>query len=107
MDAPFLPFRVTRGSVITGAVVALVACAAGLVYLQRPDLLSESDQLTHDALLAGLGGAWEVAALIGLVAGIVAVAIACRAWGGLVVLVGVAAALWIAAGEPRLDAATS
>ena len=97
VDAPFLPFRVTRGSVITGAVVALVACAAGLVYLQRPDLLSESDQLTRDALLAGLGGAWEVAALIGLVAGIVAVAIACRAWGGLVVLVGVAAALWIAA----------
>jgi 4-amino-4-deoxy-L-arabinose transferase-like glycosyltransferase len=107
VQAPFLPLRVTRWSVVGGAVFAVVACAAGLLYLQRPDLLSQSDQLTRDALLSGLGGSWAVAASIGLVAGIVAVAIACQAWGGTVVLVGVAGALWLAAGEPRLDAATT
>ena len=37
----------------------------------------------------------------------VAVAIGCRAWGGLAVLVAVASLAWMVVGEPAMDAATT
>jgi 4-amino-4-deoxy-L-arabinose transferase-like glycosyltransferase len=104
---PVVPLRVTRGSVVGAALFAAGAAVAALVYLGRPAWLSESDQLTRDAILTALGGARPMAAVIGVVAGMAAVAIACRAWGGLVALVAGASVIWLAAGEPRLEAATS
>src|SRR5262249_30097934 len=71
---------------------------------EHPAVLSESDQLTRDALLTGLGGAGAAAMVAGLVAGMAAVAIACRAWAGLVVLVTGASVVWIAVGEPAMAA---
>jgi 4-amino-4-deoxy-L-arabinose transferase-like glycosyltransferase len=105
--APIVPLRVTRGSVAAAVVFVAAAAVGGLVYLTRPAWLSQSDQLTRDAILTALGGARATAALIGLVAGMMAVAIACRAWGGLVALVAGASVVWLALGEPRLEIATS
>ena len=105
--APVMPLRLTRVSVAAAALFAVGAGVAGLVYLGRPAWLSESDQMTRDAILTAFGGASATAALIGVVAGMAAVAIACRAWGGLVALVAGASVVWLAAGEPRLEAATS
>jgi 4-amino-4-deoxy-L-arabinose transferase-like glycosyltransferase len=104
---PVVPLRVTHGSLVAAALFALGAGAAALVYLERPAWLAPSDQLTRDATLTALGGARATAAVIGVVAGMAAVAIACRAWGGLVVLVAGASVVWLAAGEPRVEAATS
>lgn len=101
------PLRVSRASLAAAVAVAAGVFAAGAVYLQHPALLSQSDQLTRDAALAALGSPWALAMLIGVLAGMVAVAIACRAWAGLVVLVGAASVLWLIAGEPALEAATS
>ncbi len=101
------PLRLSRASVAAAVAVAAGVSLAGMLYLQHPALLSESDQLTRDAVLAALGGAWTVALLIGLLAGVVAVAIAFQAWGGLVALVGATSVLWLVAGEPGLEAATS
>lgn len=104
---PIVPLRVTRGSLAAAVALAAGAAAAALVYLGRPEWLSESDQLTRDAVLTALGGAPAIAAIIGVVAGMAAVAVACRAWGGLVALVAGAGFVWLALGEPGLEAATS
>jgi 4-amino-4-deoxy-L-arabinose transferase-like glycosyltransferase len=107
MAAPFLPLRLTRASLAAAVLFAVGATVAALVYLGRPVWLSESDQLTRDAVLTALGGAPATAAIIGVVAGMGAVAIACRAWGMLVALVAGVSLLWLAAGEPRMEVATS
>jgi 4-amino-4-deoxy-L-arabinose transferase-like glycosyltransferase len=107
LTAPVIPLRATRGSIAVAATFVAGAAAGALVYLTRPAWLSASDQVTREAVLTALGGARATAALIGLVAGMGAVAIACRAWGGLVALVAGASVAWLVAGEPRLEVATS
>src|SRR5262249_60602421 len=80
---------------------------APFVYIKHPSMLSESDRRPRDVILSVLGGGKATAALIGVMAGMLAVVIACRAWGGVAVLVAAASAIWLAAGEPALDVATS
>jgi hypothetical protein len=70
-------------------------------------MLSKSDQLTRDAIITALGGVGATASVVGIVAGMATVAIACRAWAGLVVIVGTASVVWLAAGEPAMDVASS
>jgi 4-amino-4-deoxy-L-arabinose transferase-like glycosyltransferase len=104
---PVVPLRVTPASVAAAALFAVAAAAGTLIYFGRPDWLSQSDRLTRLAVLGAFGGGRATAAMIGVVVGMGAVAIACRAWGGLVALVAGAGLLWLAAGEPRLEAETS
>ncbi len=104
---PVRPLRVTRGAALVATLFAVGAVGAGLVYLAGPAWLSASDRETRDAILVAFGGARATASVIGVVAGMMAVAIACRAWGGLIALVAGASIVWLVAGEPRLDAATS
>ena len=70
-------------------------------------MLSKSDQLTRDAIITALGGVGATASVVGIVAGMATVAIACRAWAGLVVIVGAASIVWLVAGEPAMDVAAS
>ena len=107
IENSLVPLRVTRASLVTAGLFVAAIASAALVYIEHPSMLSESDRLTRDAILSALGGVEDTAALIGIVAGMLAVAIACRAWGGVVVLVAAASALWLAIGEPALDVATS
>jgi len=107
VEGSLIPLRVTRVSLAAAAAFVLVVSAAALVYIEHPAVLSQSDQLTRDAILRALGGVEATAALIGIVAGMIAVAIACRAWGGVAALVGAASVVWLAIGEPALDVATS
>jgi 4-amino-4-deoxy-L-arabinose transferase-like glycosyltransferase len=107
IESSLVPLRVTRASLVTAGLFVAAIAGAALVYIEHPSMLSESDRLTRDAILSALGGVEDTAALIGIVAGMLAVAIACRAWGGVVVLVAAASALWLAIGEPALDVATS
>jgi len=102
-----VPQRVTRASLAAAAGLVVAVSIAALVYIQHPAVLSESDRLTRDAILRALGGVEATAALIGIVAGMLAVTIACRAWGGVVILVGAAGLVWLVSGEPALDVATS
>src|SRR5262249_59184645 len=85
----------------------VLVTAAVLVFVEHPTWLSESDQLTRDAVVTALGGVGATAMVMGIVAGMAAVAIACRAWAGLVVLVTAASLAWLVAGEPAVDAATT
>jgi 4-amino-4-deoxy-L-arabinose transferase-like glycosyltransferase len=107
IENSLVPLRVTRASLVTAGLFVAAIAGAALVYIEHPSMLSESDRLTRDAILSALGGVEDTAALIGIVAGMLAVAIACRAWGGVAVLVAAASALWLAIGEPALDVATS
>jgi 4-amino-4-deoxy-L-arabinose transferase-like glycosyltransferase len=107
IESSLVPLRVTRASLVTAGLFVAAIAGAALVYIEHPSMLSESDRLTRDAILSALGGVEDTAALIGIVAGMFTVAIACRAWGGVVVLVAAASALWLAIGEPALDVATS
>ncbi|HKA30476.1 MAG TPA: glycosyltransferase family 39 protein [Candidatus Binatia bacterium] len=102
-----VPQPVTRASLAASAAFVVAVSVAALVYIEHPTMLSESDRLTRDAILSALGGVQATAALIGVMAGMLAVVIACRAWGGVAVLVAAASAIWLAAGEPALDVATS
>jgi len=105
--APLTPLRMTRASIATAAAVLLAVTAGVLVYLEHPSVLSKSDQLTRDAIITALGGVGATASVIGIVAGMATVAIACRAWAGLVVIVGAASIVWLIAGEPAMDVAAS
>lgn len=107
VTAPLVPLRVTRWSVAAALLFAVGAAGAALVYLRSPAMLSESDQLTRTAVLTALGGAPTIAAILGVVAGVAAVIIACQAWAGLVALVVGASVAWLALGEPGLEAAMS
>src|SRR5439155_623242 len=70
--------------------------------------LSPSDRSTLDALLRIVpGGPSAAAAGTGLVAGVLLVALAWRAWAPLLALVTTATVLWMAAGQPALEAAIS
>jgi hypothetical protein len=107
VTASVRPLRVTRASAAAGLGFAAVAAIGALVYFGHPAILAESDQLTSDALLRALGG-WRVTTLVfGGVLVTVALLIAYRAWGGLVALVAVASIVWMAVGEPAMDAATT
>jgi len=107
LEAPLVPWRVTRASAAAAAAFAVAAAVGTLVYLERPALLSASDRQTREAILLALGGTAATASAVGLVVGVATVLIACRAWGGLAGLVAVASVVWLAAGEPRLEVATS
>jgi 4-amino-4-deoxy-L-arabinose transferase-like glycosyltransferase len=102
-----VPQRVTRASLAAAAGFVVAVSVAALVYIEHPAVLSESDRLTRDAILSALGGVEATAALIGIVAGMLAVTVACRAWGGVVMLVAAAGLAWLVFGEPALDVATS
>src|SRR5262249_60302956 len=86
--APLTPLRMPRASIATAAAVLLAVTAGVLVYLEHPSVLSKSDQLTRDAIITALGGVGATASVVGIVAGMATVAIACRAWAGPVVIVG-------------------
>jgi 4-amino-4-deoxy-L-arabinose transferase-like glycosyltransferase len=107
LRAPLTPLRVTRVSAAAAGAFMLLVTAAVLVLVDYPAFLSASDQLTRDAIVTALGGVGATAMVMGIVAGMAAVAIACRAWAGLVVLVTAASLAWLVAGEPAMDAATS
>ena len=107
LATPVLPLRVTRASAVAAACLAVVGVAGILIYLEHPAILAASDQLTREALLRALGGSRVCALVFGMVLTPVAVAIGCRAWGGLVVLVAVASLASMAVGEPALEAATT
>ncbi len=107
LTVPVRPPRVTRASAAVAAVVAVAAAAGALVYLCHPQVLSGSDQMTRDAFLEALGGTRAAAIVISAAAGMAVAAIAWRAWRGLVALIAAASVLWMAAGEPALDAATT
>src|SRR4029453_13855360 len=95
VQQPLVPLRVTPASVGVAALFAVAATAGTLIYFGRPDWLSASDRLPRPALLGAFGGGRATAAMIGVIVGIASVAIACRAWGGLVVLVAGAGFLWL------------
>jgi 4-amino-4-deoxy-L-arabinose transferase-like glycosyltransferase len=107
LAVPVRPMRVTRASASVAAVVAVTAVAGALVYLGHPEALSGSDQMTRDAFLKAFGGTRVAAIAIGGVAGMAAAAIAWRAWRALVALIAAVSVLWMAVGEPALDAATT
>jgi 4-amino-4-deoxy-L-arabinose transferase-like glycosyltransferase len=107
IESFLVPQRVTRASLAAAAGFVVAVSVAALVYIEHPAVLSESDRLTRDAILSALGGVEATAALIGIVAGMFAVTVACRAWGGVVMLVGSAGLAWLVSGEPALDVATS
>ena len=104
---PILPPRVTRTSALAAAGFAGVAASATLIYLAHPAILSASDQGTRDNLLATLGGVGVSALVFGMLIATVAVAIACRAWRGLVVLIAATSLAWMVVGQPALEAATT
>jgi len=95
----------------TRGLAVLAATATGLVALAfaaRSLPLSPSDRSTLDALLRIVpGGPSAAAAGTGLVAGVLLVALAWRAWAPLLALVTTATVLWMAAGQPALEAAIS
>jgi len=97
----------TRHSTWLGIAVALLVLAAAAVVLGWPQVLARSDRATLEALLAVAGGRRGAAAGAGLVAGIAAVTVACRAWGATVALLGAGSALWLALGAPALEASTA
>src|SRR5262249_60556386 len=94
-------------SALAAAGFAGVAAIATLIYLAHPAILSASDQGTRDNLLATLGGVRVSALVFGILTATVAVAIACRAWGGLVVLIAATSLAWMVVGQPALEAATT
>src|SRR5439155_1582384 len=80
----------------------------GLALAQRSLTLSPSDRSTLDALLRIVpGGPSAAAAGTGFLAGVLLVALAWRAWAALLAAVGTATVLWMAAGQPALEAAVS
>ena len=95
----------------TRGLAVLAAAATGLVALAfaaRSLPLSPSDRSTLDALLRIVPGGPSVAAAgVGFVAGLLLVALAWRAWPALLALVTTATVLWMAAGQPALEAAIS
>lgn len=107
LETPVLPLRATRASALAAAGLAVGGVVGILLYLGHPTILSASDQLTRDALLRALGGSRPSALILGVLLATVAVAIGCRAWGGLAVLVAVASLAWMVVGEPAMDAATT
>ena len=96
---------------VRGAVALAAVVAAGLVVLvlavrQLP--LSSSDASTFGALAAiAPGGPAAAVAGVGFIAGVLLVALAWRAWAALVTLVAAGVVLWMAAGQPALEAAIS
>ncbi len=107
LAVPVRPPRVTRASAAVAAGFAVAAAGGALVYLGHPEVLSRSDQMTRDAFVTALGGTRAAALVIAALASLVAAAIAWRAWRALVGLVVAATVLWMAVGEPALEAATT
>ena len=99
--------RVTRTSAAVAVGVAVAAVVGALVYLYHPQVLSDSDQMTRDAFLKALGGTSAAAIVICAAGSIAAAAVAWRAWRGLVALIALASILWMAFGDPAMDAATT
>ena len=88
----------------TGAAAGL----GGLALAQGSLPLSPSDRSTLDALLRIVpGGPSAAAAGTGFLAGVLLVAFAWRAWAALLAVVATATLLWMAAGQPALEAAVS
>jgi 4-amino-4-deoxy-L-arabinose transferase-like glycosyltransferase len=107
LSTPVRAPRVTRTSAAVAVGVAVAAVAGALVYLYHPQVLSDSDQMTRDSFLKALGGTRVAAIVICAAGSIAAAAVAWRAWRGLVALIALASILWMAFGDPAMDAATT
>ncbi len=95
-----------RGAVALAAVVAAGLVVLALAVRQLP--LSPSDASTLGALAAiAPGGPAAAVAGVGFIAGVLLVALARRAWAALVTLVAAGTVLWMASGQPALEAAIS
>jgi 4-amino-4-deoxy-L-arabinose transferase-like glycosyltransferase len=89
-------------------VAAVAVTAAAWAVLGGRLSLSRSDRATLAAILPLVpGGARGAATAIGFAAGVLAVAVALRAWRATVALVALAAALWLAVAQPGLAAAVA
>jgi hypothetical protein len=96
----------SRGLVALAVVVAGSLVALALVPPALP--LAPSDRSTLDALLRlAPGGPAAAVAGVGFLAGIALVAAAWRAWATLAALVAAGTLVWMAVGQPALEAAIS
>jgi len=97
--------RPTRASALAATLLVVAGGAVVWLALARPDLLSQSDQVTLDGLLKALPGRTPSALLAGALLGIAGAAVALRLWGPLLALTGALAAGWFAVGSPAVAAA--
>ncbi|HEV7735072.1 MAG TPA: glycosyltransferase family 39 protein [Candidatus Binatia bacterium] len=104
---PLREIVVTGRSLFAAAVMVLVVVGTAALVLQRPDLLARSDRSTVEAFMAALGGPSRIAMLIGLLSGVVAVAVAAQAWGAIAALIAAASLLWLVLVAPQIEAETS
>jgi len=101
------PLRVTRQSLLLALAVMGATILAAALLPSHPQWLSASDRRTLEALAALVETPAAVALGVGALTGIVAVIVACRAWGVLVVLCGALTALWLLVAAPALDRSTA
>jgi 4-amino-4-deoxy-L-arabinose transferase-like glycosyltransferase len=95
--------RATRASLVAAAAVLAVGGAVTAIALARPDLLARSDEgVVADLVATVPGGAPVIAALVGTLLGVGAVATALRLWGPLVAVTGALTLGWIAVGAPAM-----
>lgn len=107
LTAPKDALRPSRASLVAAGVTALLLVAGAFVALARPDLLARSDRVTVDAFVGALGGRGVAAALLGVTVGVVAGAIAIRAWSVIAAGVAVVGAAWLLVAVPRMEADTA
>jgi 4-amino-4-deoxy-L-arabinose transferase-like glycosyltransferase len=101
------PGRFDRRAVLVVGIVLLAGAALALAAGSWLEI-STSDRRTLDVLLAlAPGGFSGLAAGAGFVAGMLAVAIAWRAWAPLIGLTAAGVACWMAVGVPALEQAVS
>ncbi|MFN8545107.1 MAG: glycosyltransferase family 39 protein [Candidatus Binatia bacterium] len=87
---------------------ALLLVGGVLVALTRPDLLSESDRATVDAILPLLpGGARGLATAAGIALGVATGAVLLWSWPALLGAVAAGTIAWMALGTPLVEQATS
>jgi 4-amino-4-deoxy-L-arabinose transferase-like glycosyltransferase len=107
LTAPKDALRPSRASLVAAGVTAVLLVAGAFVALARPDLLARSDRLTVEAFVGALGGRAVAAALLGVTVGVVAGAIAVRAWSVIAAGVAVIGAAWLLVAVPRMEADTA
>jgi 4-amino-4-deoxy-L-arabinose transferase-like glycosyltransferase len=105
--APLRQITVTGRSLFAAGVVVLALVAAAATVLQRPDLLARSDRNTVEAFTGALGGPSRIAMLIGLLSGVVAVALAAQLWGIIAAMIAAGTLLWLVVAAPQIEVETS
>lgn len=101
------PPSITRRSLAAASALTVATIAAAVLVLGRPELLSAADRRGLEAVLAVAGGPAVAAAAVGILVGIVAVIVACRAWGVLVTVTAIATGVWLLTVAPALERATA